>query len=445
MTRPQFQAIYRELITDNPLAVRAVLMILDVEFTDTVETLAVTCEDRPRLKVNLAFITRHCHRDDEVRAVIVHEFLHVLLRHTQQRTPVTEQENIATDAVINAIIHRTMGEAASGFMSRFYAEATGVYRLLRRPTDSERNTIMPWWRLPPTRSRERRLVKLWTALYDGTLVAEDILALADDLTVPKRRMTLLGNHEPGPGGQASGSTALLDDALAQTRRALQSGHVFRTPAPDTRPPVAARVEAISPGERELRRWTRDTARILRRHLQPDAGRASELAGHTARLPVLSPTDRRAAVRSLWSAFIPDATWEMEAQVPLGRAMVYLDASGSMAQELPLVVALLAQMGHLVSRPLWAFSTEVQPARLVGRRLDLTSTGGTSMACVLEHVAKRQPRAAVVITDGFIERIAPRRLRDIGRTRLHVLVTRDGSTDAIERAGLSFTQLGRVPS
>ena len=135
MTRDEFLHIYRELIIDNPLACRAVLKLLDVEFTDAVETLAVTCEDRPRLKVNLAFLSKHCRGDVEVQAVIMHEFLHVLLRHTQQRTPVTLQENLATDAVINAIIHRTMGEAASGFMSRYYAEVTGAYRLLRRPTE----------------------------------------------------------------------------------------------------------------------------------------------------------------------------------------------------------------------------------------------------------------------------------------------------------------------
>jgi hypothetical protein len=52
---------------------------------------------------------------------------------------------------------------------------------------------------------------------------------------------------------------------------------------------------------------------------------------------------------------------------------------------------------------------------------------------------------VVITDGYIEDLRPAQVRAIGRTRLHVLVTRDGSTQVVAKAGLSFTQLGRVPS
>lgn len=445
MTRDEFLHIYRELIIDNPLACRAVLKLLDVEFTDAVETLAVTCEDRPRLKVNLAFLSKHCRGDVEVQAVIMHEFLHVLLRHTQQRTPVTLQENLATDAVINAIIHRTMGKAASGFMSRYYAEVTGAYRLLRRPTEAEEDGTVNWWNLPPARSRERRLVKLWLALYEGTLVAEDILAIASDLTMPRKPVLLLGNHSPGPEGTQPDSEGALAEALAHARRALATGSVFRAPGKAPGAGATAVVESISPGARALQRWKRETTQVLRRHLQPARRDAGDLSERTAMLPLLSSSDRRAAMCSLWSAFMPDAAWSTSAIVPLGRAMVYLDASGSMHQELPLLVALLGQLGHLVSRPLWAFSTVVGPARLVGGRLELTTTGGTSMACVIDHIARTQPRAAVVITDGYIEDLRPAQVRAIGRTSLHVLVTRDGSTQVVAKAGLSFTQLGRVPS
>ena len=55
-TEENFHSVYGELIDENPLAVRAVLRILDVEFTERVPTLAVTLEERPRLLVNLAFI-----------------------------------------------------------------------------------------------------------------------------------------------------------------------------------------------------------------------------------------------------------------------------------------------------------------------------------------------------------------------------------------------------
>src|SRR5688572_17411693 len=134
MNARDFHSIYRELIEENPLAIRAVLKVLRVEFTDSVPTLAVTCEARPRLLVNLAFVRAHCRTEQHVKALICHEFLHVLLRHTERFTSLTEPEHLAVDAVINAIIHRSLGTDYSGMMSSYYADARGAARLLRRPT-----------------------------------------------------------------------------------------------------------------------------------------------------------------------------------------------------------------------------------------------------------------------------------------------------------------------
>ncbi len=87
MTPERFLAALRELVDENPFAIRAVLRILVVEFTDEVPTLAVTTEARPRLLVNAAFVEQHCASEDEAKAVVCHEFLHVLLRHTEETAP----------------------------------------------------------------------------------------------------------------------------------------------------------------------------------------------------------------------------------------------------------------------------------------------------------------------------------------------------------------------
>ena len=68
-----------------------------------------------------------------------------------------------------------------------------------------------------------------------------------------------------------------------------------------------------------------------------------------------------------------------------------------------------------------------------------------MTCVLEHVAKTRPEAAVVLTDGYIEKLDREAVMKASATRLHVLVTRDGSPAEISRAGLAYTQLDKVPS
>ncbi|MBK6602396.1 MAG: hypothetical protein IPG28_12885 [Betaproteobacteria bacterium] len=120
------------------------LRILGVEFTADVPTLAVTCEERPRLLVNLDFVTEHCRSDAEVKALLCHEFLHVLLRHTEARKPFTHARHLALDAVINAIIHRQHGPEYTALMSRYYADAPGLGKLLRPMNDRETGCYIGW-------------------------------------------------------------------------------------------------------------------------------------------------------------------------------------------------------------------------------------------------------------------------------------------------------------
>jgi hypothetical protein len=125
--------------------------------------------------------------------------------------------------------------------------------------------------------------------------------------------------------------------------------------------------------------------------------------------------------------------------------VYLDVSGSMFAEMPLIVALLGRLRPYIRRPFWAFSNVVAPARIEQGRLVADTTGGTSMGCVLAHVARTRPRAAVIVTDGYIEPLGAEQVAATAGTRLHVVVTRDGNPGLLERAGLSYTQLSRLPS
>ena len=448
MTSRDFHNIYRELIEENPLAVRAVLKVLHVEFTDTVPTLAVTCERRPRLLVNLGFVREHCRTEAHVKAVICHEFLHVLLRHTERFTTLTPPEHLALDAVINAIIHRSLGPDYSGMMSRYYAEERGLARLLRPPTPAEQKRITQSERYGRRRAQPR-VLSAWSGLYGGRLVADDIRDLARDRFTRTTRSTalLIGNHDPSSGGDSlepDGSTVLAD-ALDTALKAMNGSGVFRSPTGRGVGADAYRSE-IRGADAAVSQWRRDTYAVLRRHLLPDPrSTAREPSPRSFTLPVLSPGDRRAALRSLWSPFLPAARWETEHTARAGSAHVYLDVSGSMNAEMPLIVALLGRLAPYIRRPFWAFSNIVAPARIEQGRLLAETTGGTSLSCVLEHVARTKPRAAIVVTDGYIESLAPAQVAATAGTRLHVIVTRDGSATLLQRAGLPYTQLSRLPS
>ena len=438
MNAEYFHALYQELIEENPFAVRAVLKVLQVEFTETVPTLAVTCETRPRLLVNLAFLKKHCRTDQHVKAVICHEFLHVLLRHTERFAGFSPAEHVAFDAVINAIIHRELGDDYSEFMSRYYAKEKGVRRLLRPPTRTERT---------PDFGSRSPLMRAWVSLYNGLLIADDIADLARDIldvkTVPSTGTVLIGGHDHTEF--VGELPEVLQEALDQALKSMNGCGIWRSPK--ERGVGANAYRAAIPGVSQgVQRWRRETLEVLRRHLVPDP----KAVRHDTRplhftVPVLSPGDRRATLRALWSPLLPEALWSTEQRLRSGTAQVYLDVSGSMNAEMPLIIGLLARLGSFIRKPLWAFSDVVAKAKIVNGRLLADTTGGTSMACVLEHIAETRPAAAVVVTDGYIETLSPGLLAGVRGTRLHAIVTRDGSPAMLHQAGISYSQLSRLPT
>lgn len=450
MNESRFRDIYNELIDENPFAVRAVLRILEVEFSDAVPTLAVTCSERPRLLVNLEFLEKHCKQDSHVKAVICHEFLHVLLRHTERFRINDPARHLALDAVINAIIHREMGSEYSGMMSDYYEDAKGIERLLRQSTPEEEDHWLLIKREDPRRAElEYPHFDAWHGLYVGSLNADDIAEIAKDFrrNAPKTGMHLIGGHESGqsfPYGDPEALPEALKEALGRALSNMNGSGIWRSPkSRGLGAPAFAHV--MTAANTAVERWKSETLAVLERHLQPDPqGSLTDSFLHEFNLPVLSPGDRRAALRSLWSPFLPEARWHTEKRKPSGSAQIYLDVSGSMYAEMPLIIALLQRLHRHIRKPLWAFSTDVAPARIEKGQLIADTTGGTSMSCVLDHVALTQPPSAVVVTDGYIERLTPRDLQHVSGTRLHVIVTRDGSTQPLKNAGIPFSQLGRLP-
>ena len=454
MTPQRFRMLLAELIDENPFAIRAVLKILEVEFTERVPTMAVTREQRPRLLVNLTFVKEHCATDDHVKAVICHEFLHVLLCHTEDKRPLTPARHLAFDAVINAIIHRTLGPSFSSMMGKYYAEADDIRRILR-PMNREE---LRW--TEKLQSKLPDWVLAWQSLYRGLLVADDIEQLAErlDKAAGSATQAMAGPFILAPGGLDSIDGYLgnhddlghslpdeLHDALEQSLREMNGSGVWRSPK--SRGVGANPYEALFVAKDEpMRRWRNRTLELLKRHLEPDRrSRAREDMPHEYVMPVLSPRDRRAFVRSLWTPFIPEAAWSATVPKRAATANVYLDVSGSMDAEMPQIIALLGRLSRYIRRPFWAFSNCIAPAVIKNGQLVASTTGGTSMACVLQHLAQTRPATAIVITDGYIERLRPSLVEKAAGVRLHALVTRDGSPAELRRAGIPYTQLEKVPS
>lgn len=460
MSPERLSGLVQELIDENPFAIRAVLRICEIRFTDKLPTLAVTCEDRPALLVNPDFITKQCRNDDEVKAVLCHEFLHVLLRHTETATPLTPALHLAFDAVINAIIHRSFGAGWSSLMSHYYADV-GDLRKLLRPMNTEEQAAWTARRSGKGKDALPFWVHAWASLYEGRLVADDIVELAESLAAAApvgggegdRPFELKGTLPANVGGTLlgdhNGFGRLLDPRLADAlRRAMSEMNgqgIWRSPK--ARGVGANPYDALFTAKPSaaLTRWRSEAMALLRRYLTPDRkSRAVESRVQERLLPVLSPGDRRAFLRARWSPFLPESVWQMERNQRSGTAQIYLDVSGSMSAEMPEVIALLQRLSRYIRRPFWAFSDVVAPAMIKNGQLVTSTTGGTSMACVLEHVALTRPEAAVILTDGYIEVLPRELIRKTAGNRLHVLLTRDGSAKELARTGIPYSQLDRLP-
>lgn len=433
MTESHFRAILAEMIDENPLACRALLRLADLEFTDQVDTLAVTLAAQPRLLVNLGFVRQHCRDETHIRAVLLHEFLHVLLNHVERFTHVDDGLNWALDVVINALIHRFFGPTYSSFMSTYYTHAQGPARLLRPMKAQE-----PLADLGP-------LADIWRGVYAGSLVTDDLIQIADSLrpsgfVLPPDR-TLLGQH---PLAADAGLADETRRALLDTLHSLNGGGIWRSGrAPGMGDTTFWR--ALPAQDERQARWERTAWRALRQCLTPDP--RAPTGTHLPRsilLPILNPRDRRGFVHSQWHPLLTDMVWETTERRPEGSVRVYLDVSGSMDAELQALVNLLWRLRVAIRQPFWAFTDAVAPATFDQGRLKTTSSGGTSINCVLRHIATTRPGKALIITDGYIERCQPRLLAALRGQTLIAIVSRHGSPAELERAGIPVMQLEEYP-
>jgi hypothetical protein len=441
--REYFRALLSETVDENVLACRALFSICEVEFTEAVDTLAVTLGGRSILKVNLDFLQRHCETEEQVKAVLIHEFLHVLLGHTLKFDHMTEALNISLDAVINAIIHRKLGDKYSSMMRKYYAGAEGLLGLLRPMEDAAR--FQATIDLINNRPVDP-MVALHAGLYNGTILSEDVRSVAEDLERQDRgrgslygRPLLIGGHGQGDGWVGASPEEARTEDFRRMVGALDGRGIFRDEEI-----LKPKILTVMPTRRMVTpEWRRVALGVLCRMLMPDRqSRRTASRLYDFRQPLLGAQDRRGSLRALWSPLIPDIYWSGVKCQAGASAQIYLDVSGSMSFFLDALVGLLGSFYGYIRRPLWAFSTSVQPAVIVEGRLSTKTGGGTSLACVRDHILKTRPTKALIVTDGFVESDG----RDFtGAGEIEALIPHNGHPDVLKNIyGIPVTMLPELP-
>jgi hypothetical protein len=420
----------------------ALLGLFRIEVTREVPTAAVSCEQRPVLKVNPDFVEAHCKTDEHLFLLVMHELHHVLLGHTRLFPRATPLHNIAFDAVINALLcARFPGKEHTSFFLEYYGREDGPRRLLAPPSGKPISD-------PELRAVHRLLYPAKGSPCDATFkeVFDRLVAVLGKSCNLKGGRLLLGDHSPDEDGAEEGD--FPDREVVGAIRAI----VEKWPKSEKAAPGRSlssivenrRVMYATPGERVLE--------VLRKALKSASSDTSSNPSSKRRpapLPALVPfpvsRDRRATVARLSGVEPLLFSGELVAMRvrASGRALAYLDVSGSMNPYLSYLYASLVRLQDFVEPRIHLFSTKVATVPLSaiaqGR---VQTTGGTEGGCALEHALQVGARRVLFLTDGIVGMVGPTLAQKVRATRMdvRVVLTPGGRREDLAPVASRFDEL-----
>jgi hypothetical protein len=424
MTGARLGAALRERIFDafpvTQSSFQRLLGLLDIEATDAVPTAAVTLGSRSVLQINPQFVQGRCATDHDLVMLVLHELHHVALGHTRLFPRVTRAQNWAFDCVINAQLARLFPQPQWTRLFRTCYRADAFPEALLRPPDG--------WRTSEERWLPGRAGEIHRALYsDHSVSYADLYALLPQLVLAESDLDdLLGNHAAEAGENVDPDVRReLRDILAEW------------------PMVDERSGRDDGGERRSDALARATVRrqavaqIRRALLSVAASGDSGARGNPAwqATPSVLPYAPRLGRGDFVRAALGHPSLLHETSVPVRlphaqeRTHVYLDVSGSMRGELPLIYAALQPLAALLYPKVHLFSTVIADIGLnqLARRVRI-GTGGTDISPVTAHALEHGVRRAVIVTDGWVGDVPQEHARALERRRCRFAAVVSGHGD-----------------
>jgi hypothetical protein len=450
-TRTESATIMRRLIGCMPASrfeMETLCRLAGVEATRAVPTAAVECKRRPRLLINPEFVEKYCQRDEHLFLLVMHELWHVLLAHTRMYPRMTTLQNIAFDAIINSGLMREFdGAEYRGFFDAVNPLDKFPGCLLRPPEGWPYDPQYPDDVGPP--GTKDLLMRLYPpgnlSFYDPPMYEEVLgLLLKSGMQWFTEQPFLLGNHD---------IEQMHDPIMKEIMRQVSARWPNVPLLGRGNGGMSGRHNAAvsSVGENVRRTFSQ----VLRICVSPRPGRERRKTklpvsstGGTGVLP--NPRDRLAPARSRLG--MPGTLWaqptSVKARVPdrPTKAYVYLDVSGSMYQVISYLLGLMVPYVANKQADIFQFSTQVSEMSFADLRSGhLTTTGGTNINCVMDHLFKLHPKAdrVLLLTDGEVGApLAEYAQRVIDeKIKLYVVMPDDGNLHpAVEELAVSVVRL-----
>ena len=448
-------------------ALSGLLRLLDIVETNSVPTAAVECRLQPRMLVNPAFVDAHAQSPEKLLMLVMHELHHVLLGHTTLFPRVTTAQNFVFDAVINGILCRMFpAPEYTAFFTDYYRADRFPECLLRPPPG--------WPKLRPERkgvpralaaldpTLRARVLEVHEALYSETGASyHEVYELLPQLLVvlgPQALsgVPLLGGHDAqsGQAGEAEGSLQSQSPLLFDIVREL----VEQWPQPPD--PIRGRSLAEVLTHRAVDPRPVTTNRVLLQRLirkvagvqGPGRLNCQQAAPVETMTPLPSLSRRSLVLQALGhTPLLHPGVVPWRRRVRSGEQVhVYLDVSGSMNSVLGALYGAVLDCQALVHPQVHLFSSKVVDVTLADLRAGrCSSTGGTDIGCVAEHMQRQGVRRAVMITDGWVGQPRGEHRQTLSRCRLGVALMGDNANptdlEPFARHTTKLSSLGRHAS
>ena len=393
------------------LSLASIRLVKDDSVTNSA---CVTNEANPTLYLNESFLEAHCQSDEHLLMLVMHEMYHIVLGHTRLYKLMSDADNIAFDAVINAALCRAFKEEK--YISFF------------KETNSDESPIGALLRPIGEKTPESHLPLLKELYQSNTATYYELYQMIRKFLVevdPPTVFTVGGKAQGGGGGapfpfpytllgghKGERANPLLEEAASSSLKGALLDGFFNQ--------KGGRGDGFGESNEEIKPEKVDRSQVLkmRRLLEkamplqengPLSTKAFANYIYDGKGVIPNFKDRTALARiSLGITpllYKKNFSMNRYCDAPSEKTIVYLDVSGSVTQDIGKLFYLLRAPYQRKQCDLYTFSTEVNEITYADFKKGLYSTTyGTSVDCVMEHYfslpKRKRGRKILILTDGF---------------------------------------------
>ena len=405
------------VIPTSSLHMMEFLKLMDIRFAEEeTKSAAVTCTSRPELLLNKAFVDAYCKTDEHLFMLVMHELYHIILGHTHLFKRHTDIDNIAFDAVINAILCRMFpGEEYVSFFTSINSDETFPGCILR-PIGNK----TPLKYIPVLKNLYYTNTGTYFEVYE--CITNE---LEEMLKNGQIKYVLLGNYEDNNDDMSNPLLKkMLDKVISKwPREMIVNGRDLGGELEDKTIEFAkAERNAQNKMKRLLRKSGVIQGSVSKRKM------SIQYVQEDATLVTPDYKDRTLLTKSiiyeqplLYNSSLINSKVVRDSNI---QSLVYLDVSGSVVDDINHFAPLLLKPYKNKKCLLFAFSTIVVPVSYQDfRKGKYKSTGGTSLNCIFEHYfslpKKKQTKKVLILTDGETGKVADDYYQKIKQQKIEV--------------------------